>query len=201
MRAKSVAVAAAAALLAASPLLAADEERSTGLPKRGRWVFNIDAAVGAFGFANSLYTNVRPDASGDLSDNWLESFAKPALSADFATGSSEVYGKLSVVGERTFAAPPPRVGSEASSFQVEDAFVGWRSGKSLGAIENLLDLSVGRAPYTLGHGMLLWDGAAEGGSRGGYWSNARKAWQLAAVGRLKPRNHTLEAFYLDRDEL
>src|SRR4030095_4366378 len=73
--------------------------------------------------------------------------------------------------------------------------------KSLGASENLLDFSVGRAPYTLGHGLLLWDGAGEGGSRGGYWSNARKAWQLAAVGRIKPRNHTLEAFYLDRDEL
>jgi len=195
------ALAVAAALHAASPLLVAEDERATGLPKRGQWVFNIDAALGAFGFANSLYTNVRPDASGDLSDNWLESSAKPALSASFATGSSEVYGKLSVVGERTFAAPPPRAGQEASSFQVEDLFVGWRSGKSLEASENLLDFSVGRAPYTLGHGLLLWDGAGEGGSRGGYWSNARKAWQLAAVGRIKPRNHTLEAFYLDRDEL
>ena len=27
--------------------------------------------------------------------------------------------------------------------------------------------------------MLLWDGAAEGGSRGGFWSNARKAWAFA----------------------
>jgi hypothetical protein len=49
--------------------------------------------------------------------------------------------------------------------------------------------------------MLLWDGAGEGGSRGGFWSNARKAWQFAAVGRLKPGNHTLEVFYLDRDEV
>ena len=49
--------------------------------------------------------------------------------------------------------------------------------------------------------MLLWDGAAEGGTRGGYWTNARKAFELAAIGRFKPGNHTIEAFYLDKDEL
>ena len=49
--------------------------------------------------------------------------------------------------------------------------------------------------------MLLYDGASEGGSRGGYWTNARKAFELAAIGRFKPGNSTVEAFYLDRDEL
>jgi hypothetical protein len=49
--------------------------------------------------------------------------------------------------------------------------------------------------------MLLYDGAAEGGSRGGYWTNARKAFELAAVGKFKPGNHTVEAYYLDKDEL
>jgi hypothetical protein len=179
----------------------AADERSTGLPKSGSWTFNLDAGVGGFGFANSLYTDVREDPSGNLSDNWAESFVKPAISARFATGKSELYGKLSVVGERTFAAPPPLVGSEASSFQIEDGYVGWRSGKALGSSENLLDFTVGRAPYKIGHGLLLWDGAAEGGTRGGFWSNARKAWQYAAIARVKPQNHTLEAFYLDRDEL
>jgi hypothetical protein len=179
----------------------AAEERSTGLPAAEHWTFNFDAGFGAFGFANSLYTDVRPDPSGDLGDNWLESYAKPALSARFGVGETEVYGKASVVGERTFAAPPTLVGTDASSFQVEDLFVGWRSGYTLGGSENLVDLTVGRAPYTLGHGMLLWDGAGEGGSRGGFWSNARKAWQFAAIGRLKPGRHTAEVFYLDRDEV
>ena len=179
-----------------------EEERSTGLPgEDGNWTFNLDIGVGGFGFANSLYRNVRPDPSGDLSDNWAESFAKPAISANFGVGGGELYGKVSAVGERTFAAPPSLVGESASSFKVEDLSLGWRSGTSLGSSENLLDLSVGRTQYTLGHGMILWDGAGEGGSRGGYWSNARKAWEFAAVGRLKPGNHTLEAFYLDRDEV
>jgi hypothetical protein len=177
------------------------EARPTGLAKSEHWTFNLDVGLGAFGFANSLYTNVRPDPSGDLSDNWAESYAKPALSARFGLGESEIYGKLSAVGERTFAAPPPLVGEEASSFQVEDLYLGWRSGKTLGLTDDVLELTVGRAPYTIGHGLLLWDGAGEGGSRGGYWSNARKAWEFAAVGRFKPGRHTLEAYYLDRDDV
>ena len=60
---------------------------------------------------------------------------------------------------------------------------------------------MGRTQYKIGQGFLLWDGGGEGGSRGGFWSNARKAWEFAAVGRFKPKNHTFEAFYLDRDEV
>jgi len=179
----------------------APEQRPSGLPSKGRWTFNFDAGLGLFGFANSLYTNAHPDPSGDLSDNWVESFIKPAVSMSFPVGASELYGKISAVGERTFAAPPPLVGEEASSFQVEDAHLGWRSGTALGGTENLLDFTVGRAQYKIGHGMLLWDGGGEGGTRGGFWSNARKAWQFAGVGRLAPKNHTFEVFYLDRDEV
>lgn len=178
-----------------------EEQRSTGLPKSIQWKFNLDAGIGFFGFGNSLYTNSRPDPSGDLSDNWVESFIKPALSASYGLGKSELYAKLSAVGERTFAAPPPLVGEEASSFQTEDLLLGWRSGTAMGVSENALDFTVGRARYTLGHGFILWDGGGEGGSRGGFWSNARKAWQFAAIGRFKPKNHTFEAFYLDRDEV
>jgi hypothetical protein len=178
-----------------------EEERPTGLPKKVKWTFNFDAGWGAFGFANSLYTNNRPDPSGNLSDNWFEGFLKPALSGSLAWGKSEIYGKISGVGERTYAAPPTIVGESASSFKQEDLYIGWRSGKSLGKSENLLDFTVGRTQYRIGHGFLVWDGGGEGGSRGGFWSNARKAWQVAGVARLKPGNHTLEGFYLDRDEV
>jgi hypothetical protein len=175
--------------------------RSTGLPKRVEWKFNFDAGLGTFGFANSLYTDPRPDPSGDLSENWLETFAKPALSATYALTTGQLYGAASVVGERTFSAPPPLVGEEASSFQVEDLHLGWRSGTSLGLGENALDFRVGRSRYQIGRGFLLADGGGEGGTRGGYWSNARKAWEFSAVARFAPKRHALEAFYLDRDEV
>lgn len=190
-------------LLAGAPALAAEEEeRTIGLPSWGEWQFNLDAGVGAFGFDNSLYTNPHEDPSGNLSDNWFESYIKPAVSVDIPmNGGSVFFGKLSAVGERTFSAPPTVVGESASSFLAEDVYAGWRSGSSLGLGEDALEITLGRAPYKIGHGFLLWDGAAEGGTRGGYWTNARKAWEYAAIGQLEAKNNTLQVFYLDRDEL
>jgi len=179
----------------------ATEARPTGLPKGVHWTFNLDAGAGAFGFGNSLYTNVRPDPSGDLSDDWAESYVKPKLSGWIDLGKSQMYAGISAVGERTFAAPPPLVGTEAASFGPEDLYIGWRSGTSVGSSENFLDFSVGREVYKIGHGMLLWDGAAEGGSRGGFWSNARKAWAFAAVAKVHPKNNSFEGFYLDRSQI
>ncbi len=180
-----------------------EQARPTGLPSRIKWTFNLDAGWGSFGFANSLFINPRePGVDEDLSDQWFEGYAKPALSGTytFAT-SSEIYGKLSVVGERTYGSVPSAFGEDVSSFGPEDLSIGWRSGKSLSVGENALDFVIGRTEYRLGHGFLLWDGAAEGGSRGGYWTNARKAFQFAAIGRFQPGAHKVEVFYLDKDEL
>jgi hypothetical protein len=177
--------------------------RPTGLPKRITWTFNMDAGWGTFGFGNSLYTNPHePGTPENLSDQWFEGYIKPALSGSKTLSStSEFYGKISGVGERTYGSVPSAFGQDVSSFQVEDLYFGWRSGKTLKAGENALDVTVGRAPFRLGHGFLLLDGAAEGGSRGGYWTNARKAFQFAAIARLKSEHHKAELFYLDKDEL
>jgi len=138
-----------------------------------------------------------------MSDQWFEGSVKPALSAAYTLGNSTaLYGKVSAVGERTYGSAPSLVGVDISSFQAEDLYIGWRSGKTITtASENVVDVAVGRAPFKLGHGMLLNDGAAEGGSRGGYWTNARKAFQFAAIARLQPGPHKAETFYLDKDEL
>jgi alginate export protein len=177
------------------------EERFTGSVGEMKWKFNFDAGWGTFGFGNSLYTDVRPDPSDNLGSHWFEGFVKPAVSASIPLGKSEFYGKLSAVGERTYGPTPPLVGQSESSFKEEDVYLGWRSGTSLSSSENLLDFTVGRTPYTIGHGLLVWDGTGEGGSRGGFWTNARKAWKFATIARIKPKNHTIEGFYLDRDDL
>jgi hypothetical protein len=180
-----------------------EQARSTGLPSRVKWTFNFDAGWGTFGFANSLFINPKePGVDENLSDQWFEGYVKPALSASYAlASSSELYGKVSVVGERTYGSVPAAFGQDVSSFGPEDLYIGWRSGKSMTIGENALDFSIGRSQYRLGHGFLLYDGAAEGGTRGGYWTNARKAFEFATIGRFKPGAHTVEAFYLDKDEL
>jgi hypothetical protein len=181
----------------------AEEARTTGLPHGLDWTFNFDASWGNFGFANSLYTNPKPEEpSGNLGDNWFEGAMKPAITGTFTSSKSwQLSGKISGVGERTYGAAPSLVGEDASSFKVEDLSLDWKSGKTVGGGENILELTVGRAQYKLGHGLILWDGSAEGGNRGGYWTNARKAFEFAAIGRFKPGHHTLEAFYLDKDDL
>jgi len=195
---------AAGILVLASTAAAQNQDttaRSPGLPKQVQWKFNFDAGLGAFGFGNSLYTQAHPDPSGNLGDDWIESYAKPALSAVYPLKTGSVYGAASVVGERTFAAPPSAVGEDASSFQVEDLYIGWRSGKALSIGDDALDVQVGRMPYRIGRGFLIQDGGGEGGSRGGYWSNARKAWEFAEVITFKPKHHTFQVFYLDRAEV
>jgi hypothetical protein len=182
----------------------AKEARSTGLPSQIKWVVNMDAGWGSFGFANSLFNNPKePGLDENLSDQWFEGYVKPGLSATYTLESSSVvYGKLSVVGERTYGSVPEQFGQDISSFGPEDLYIGWRSGSALPSLgDNALDFTIGRSQYRLGHGFLLWDGAAEGGSRGGYWTNARKAFEFSAIGRLKPGRHTVETFYLDKDEL
>ncbi len=179
-----------------------EEARASGLPSQLEWTFNFDAGWGNFGFQNSLFNNPKEGVPENLSDQWFEGYVKPALSGVYTGGNSELYGKVSAVGERTYGSVPAAFGEDVSSFQVEDLHIGWRSGKSLERFgENAVDVTIGRAQYQLGHGFLLYDGASEGGSRGGYWTNARKAFEFAAIGRFKPGRHTAEVFYLDKDEL
>jgi hypothetical protein len=178
------------------------EARPTGLPSGLKWTFNFDAGFGSFSFFNSLFTNPRDEPSGNLSDNWLEGYVKPSLSASYGLENGSAFvGTASAVGERTYGGAPAVVGEDFSSFAPDDLSVAWRSGSSLAVGENAIELTVGRARYQLGHGFLLYDGAGEGGSRGGYWSNARKAFEFASIARFKPGPHTAEVFYLDKDEL
>jgi hypothetical protein len=197
---------AAAVLLALAATAQAEDEAKKsafpGLPEGTTLDLEFSAGWGFFGFGNSLYANSHDEVQQDLSDNWMEGFVKGGFSLTHKLdGGSELYGALTGVGERTYNAPPPLVGGEASSFDLEDAYIGWRSGTSLGLGENAVDVVVGRTQYKLGHGMLIYDGASEGGSRGGFWSGARKAYEFAAIGRVKAGPTTIEAFYLDRDEL
>ena len=109
------------------------EERSTGLPSKIDWTFNFDAGWGTFGFGNSLFVNPRDDVRENLSDQWFEGYVKPALSGKYTGAKGEIYGKVSAVGERTYGSAPPVAGEDISSFQFEDANIGWRSGETSGA--------------------------------------------------------------------
>jgi hypothetical protein len=100
------------------------QERATGLPSRVKWTFNFDAGWGTFGFANSLFDNPKePGVDENLSDQRFEGYVKPALSASYTlASSSELYGKVSAVGERTYGSVPEAFGADVSSFGPEDLY-------------------------------------------------------------------------------
>jgi hypothetical protein len=187
----------AAVLLTASALAQAEDDEKKGLPgfPEGTDVkLEFSAGWGFFGFGNSLYANSHDEVQQDLSDNWMEGYVKGGFSGTHKmSGGGELYGALTGVGERTYNAPPPLVGGEASSFDIEDLYLGWRN--------ETVDISVGRTQYKLGHGLLIYDGASEGGSRGGFWSGARKSYEFAGIAKVKLGAVSIEGFYLDRDEL
>ena len=81
----------------------------------------------------------------------MEGSIKPALSATYSMGdTAQFYGKFSGVGVRTYGTPPTLVGDDDSSFDVEDLYVGWRSGPKGDSDEYTLDFTLGRSQYTLG---------------------------------------------------
>jgi hypothetical protein len=210
MRTNYLRMAVAAALLASvaraqaedAPKEEAKKTAISGLPAGLDVNVDFSAGWGYFGFGNSLYANPHDEVAQDFSSNWMEGFVKGGFDGVYKlSGGGELYGKLTGVGERTYNAPPPLVGGEASSFDLEDAYIGWRSGSSIGLGENAVDFVVGRTQYKLGHGLLIYDGGAEGGSRGGFWSGARKAFEFAAIGTVKAGPTKIEAFYLDKNEL
>ena len=85
---------------------------------------------------------------------------------------------------------------------LEDAYLGWSSGDlfpSLG--KDAIDLSFGSQQYQVGSGFLFWDGATDGGSRGGYWLGMRKAFQLAGIARLSTGPFVGEAVYLRPNDI
>src|SRR6188474_26875 len=64
------------------------QENETGLPSRVEWTFNLDAGWGTFGFGNSLYDNPKEGVPENLSDQWFEGYAKPAISGTYRLQSS-----------------------------------------------------------------------------------------------------------------
>jgi hypothetical protein len=104
----------------------------------------LDAGLGAFGFSNSLYTDVRPDPSGDLSDNWFESFIKPAVSGSYASQQAVSCTERSVPSASARWMPRRRWWvRRPSSFEVEDLYIGWRSRDALGTRRERLGLHRG----------------------------------------------------------
>lgn len=183
-----------------------------------RTTLNLDLGAGAGVFHSEESYAQALLGPGDAT--WQEGFGSIGLSGSLATGSAgEVYGNLSMLTSGTWGdgdAAGYTTGDERTT-DVENAFLGWRSGKLFPALgKNGLDVSFGRQTYKIGDGFLI-DGdplnfgdgldplVGVGGlpgdvDRGGaYYMAPRTAFDETAVLRLGPDALRGEFFWLQSD--
>jgi len=164
----------------------------------------VDSAV--FVEENAWFGESRLNTGAHV-DEWGEFGVVPGLEGALALGDlGSARARVSGVWTTT------QIGLDAAGsnfddrypkeFTLEDAYLGWSSGDlfpSLG--KDAVDLSFGSQKYQVGSGFLFWDGASDGGSRGGYWLGMRKAFELAAIAKLTTGPFMGEVVFLRPNDL
>ncbi|MEC3861239.1 hypothetical protein VK792_08085 [Mesobacterium sp. TK19101] len=190
------------ACCASVPALAQDRDPMlfhdrNGLTVRGHLQFGLNAVAERNLFWD-LAATTNPGSGFDPDTNWLEGYIKPGISFDLQLESGAVlYGKLSAVSSYTWGTDAFDRGDTGAT-TLEEAYFAIRGDLGNGLA---YDLSLGPRELTLGTGMLIANGATSGFERGALKFGPRKAWEMAAIGRLTYGNVTGTAFYLDPNEL
>lgn len=177
--------------------LSLSAQHSNAGPAGTSWKYGINAAAGYFNFRDSLFVNVEPDPPGNLSEDWAEFFIKPWASFKHNTNTGTWFGAVSWAYAKTGDDASEVSGGGASSTSFDNLYLGWRYDS---LTSGLFEIAGGRFPYQIAKGFLIADGYADGGSRGAVWANPRVAWVPGARARYQNAGHTMEAFYLQRDE-
>ena len=188
--------------LAWGALLVAGHALAQAAPPAEGVQLHVDAGLQLIHERNpfwGLAEQFAPSADYQPSYGWAEGFVKPSVQFTHPLqGGQVVYGTASALASYT-ARDDIFLQGNTGRVLLEDAFLGLRQPRS--ETQWGYDLSVGAQPYRLGQGFLLSNGAGNGFERGAAVSAPRKAWGLAALGRLQGTAWSADAFYLDPNEL
>ncbi|MEB3211460.1 MAG: alginate export family protein [Leptolyngbyaceae bacterium] len=170
---------------------------ANGWTIRSHLQFGVNAVSESNLFWN-LADTFAPDAGFDSDQNWLEFYIKPGISfTGILENEAIAYGMISAVASGTLGTDAYDTG-DTGRVTLEEGYVGLRSTYSTGPN---FDFSVGPRQLRLGTGMLIANGASNGFERGALKFGPRKAWELAAIGRLFQGDWAGTFFYLDPNEL
>jgi hypothetical protein len=139
------------------------------------------------------------DPSFDPQRAWLEGWVEigASLSARPAPGF-EVYGRASLGASGTLGSDPFEQG-DGGKVELENLYAGIRYAAEGNPWS--FDLSYGQQDFGVGTGMLIWQGAGNGFERGAVSILPRTAWSQAAVAKVGYAGHSVQAFFLDPNEL
>lgn len=139
-----------------------------------------------------------PTAGYDTRGAWLESYVRPGVTGRRTLGgATSLYGGVSLIASGTLGDDVFQRGN-TGRLLVDDAYLGLR--RSLGDGTSI-DASAGAQRYALGQGLLLALGAGNGFERGALTLAPRRAWANTAIVRAAHGAATVEAFWLDPNEL
>ncbi|WP_244511073.1 alginate export family protein [Magnetospirillum fulvum] len=139
--------------------------------------------------------------------SWSELFLHPELKASLTTETAgtfygDVSGQLTATGGDGDASLYSTTYGHPVLLDIENAYAGWRSGKtltSLGLEEDALDLSGGRQSFRVGDGFLISNGVNNAGKRGGWWNQSRSAFAQTGIVKASHGPVRGDIFYLQND--
>ncbi len=170
-----------------------DEDRGTKLD------FTLNLAGAWYGGKDSWFGQSEAFL-GASTDTWADIGAAPGLTFETRAGKGTFFGAVSAVYTSTAGddASGLTVGlDKKSELTLELGNVGWKAEDLFDALEgDTFTITVGRQNYNIGTGMLINDGAEDGGERGGWYLAMRKAFTEAVVASLDSDKWLLEAFRL-----
>ena len=185
--------AATAQCASAEQTLYRNSERATEL------VLNLDA-IGALYQSDDAWFGESESFLGAPVDRWAEFGVEPTLSFETRAGRGNLFAALSGVYTSTISddAAGSTVGLEdTDALTLEQAHVGWRLDDVFAGLDgDTLSITVGRLDYSVGTGLLIDDGGADGGDRGGWYLGMRKAFSQSFVASLDSETWLFEVFQL-----
>ena len=179
-------------------------DRATAVAILRGGLSNFSSSNTWFGHA-PLFTQGNPlarDPAGPGTYSWIDSYLEfgAAGITQIDTLPLYVYGGVSNIVSTTLQ--PDLFESDNRLFSaLEDLYGGFVYGYRTDNSRFGINLSAGRQDYRISNGMLLANGAGNGGDRAAILSNPRTAFENTVIGRVRWNNLRLEGFYLDPNEL
>jgi hypothetical protein len=158
-------------------------------------------AIGAWYRSDGAWFGESESFLGADVDRWADFGVEPTLSFETRSGNGTLFAALS--GVYTSTVGDDAAGSTAGledtvSLTLEQAHVGWRAQDLFAALEgDVFSIAVGRLDYGIGTGLLVDDGGADGGERGGWYLGMRKAFARSLLASLDSDTWLFEIFHLE----
>jgi len=158
-------------------------------------------------FGTGTYTAGSANNRISRRPSWSELFLHPELKASYETENAgtiygDVSGQLTATGGDGDASLFSTTYGHPVLLDIENAYAGWRSGKTLtglGLDEDGLDLSGGRQSFRVGDGFLISNGVNNAGKRGGWWNQSRTAFAQTGIAKVSSGPVRGDIFYLQND--